>query len=208
MDPMSQRALLGRILSLETALSKCKIELMNEVRYSQFGTKPYRPNQDTVENLEIWLTSTSYIDYYRNIARRLEGLRELYRSERLTSLGYGSQGGGGVSEVFVPSSVSPGDYSRSDDSSESTDSDYHDGSETSDSSKGSGSLGNHPIGQFPGKSLRRTSCMFPATTSLVMQRAHPLREFNLVDTGSSRSQSPVPSPSQLSLPSERNSLQG
>ncbi|KAF9993118.1 hypothetical protein BGZ79_002251 [Entomortierella chlamydospora] len=56
--------------------------------YTRPQTKPLRPTHHDNDTLQIWITSTSYVNYYRNIAYRLNGLKNLYESERLSRLGF------------------------------------------------------------------------------------------------------------------------
>ncbi|KAF9345624.1 hypothetical protein BGX26_002934 [Mortierella sp. AD094] len=56
--------------------------------YTRPQTKPLRPTHHDNDTLQIWITSTSYVNYYQNIAYRLNGLKDLYESERLNRLGF------------------------------------------------------------------------------------------------------------------------
>ncbi|KAK3812806.1 MAG: hypothetical protein J3Q66DRAFT_346678 [Benniella sp.] len=88
MDPFSTQGLQTRIELLEREMRTCHIHKMNNPYYQRAETRPQHPNTKSVEILSIWTISTSYIDYYTNISRRLEGLKDLFESERLSALGY------------------------------------------------------------------------------------------------------------------------
>ncbi|KAF9429257.1 hypothetical protein BGZ76_001586 [Entomortierella beljakovae] len=88
MDSSSEISLLLRIRALESALSKCKRHRMIDAYYTRPQTKPQRPTHHDNDTLQIWITSISYVNYYQNIAHRLEGLKNLYESERLNRLGF------------------------------------------------------------------------------------------------------------------------
>ncbi|KAF9111157.1 hypothetical protein BGX27_005317 [Mortierella sp. AM989] len=61
---------------------------MIDVHYTRPQTKPQQPTHHDNDTLQIWISSTSYVNYYQNIAHRLNGLKNLYESERLNKLGF------------------------------------------------------------------------------------------------------------------------
>ncbi|KAF9338276.1 hypothetical protein BG006_006618 [Podila minutissima] len=83
---MAERDVMEKISALEEALLTCSPNKMRDPCYSYLGSRPREPTNSHIETLQIWITSTSYVDYYTKISLRLNGLKSLYESERLKAI--------------------------------------------------------------------------------------------------------------------------
>ncbi|KAI1294313.1 hypothetical protein EDD11_008191 [Mortierella claussenii] len=141
MDPSSNIAIQARIRALETALSHCKTHRMIQDHYALPQTKPRRPSHDVLEILSIWIDSTSYIDYYSNIAKRLEALKSIFEAQRLQELRSRSYFSHHPFAFAAPTATpaSPPPTRQTNSSISSLDEDYDDTQSTGASSDCSGS---------------------------------------------------------------------
>ncbi|KAG0040641.1 hypothetical protein BGZ82_000062 [Podila clonocystis] len=83
---MTEQDLMEKISALEEALRTCSPNKMRDHCYSHPGSQPREPTNSHIETLQIWITSTSYVDYYTKVSLRLNGLKALYESERLKAI--------------------------------------------------------------------------------------------------------------------------